>query len=88
MALTLSEPPQLSAGADYEILPDGNLKISASAIPQSVEFEIETIVKLSPEKNLALSGLYASNGMLCTQCEAMGFRRITYSFDRPDVLSR
>jgi aminopeptidase N len=46
---------------------------------------IETIV--NPAANTALSGLYASNGMLCTQCEAEGFRRITFFPDRPDVLS-
>ncbi|MEM9706932.1 MAG: aminopeptidase N [Pseudomonadota bacterium] len=40
-----------------------------------------------PEANTALSGLYLSNGMFCTQCEAEGFRRITFYPDRPDVLS-
>ena len=70
-------------------MPDGDLKISADAIPMTADsFEVETTVRLQPMKNLALSGLYASSGMLCTQCEAMGFRRITYSFDRPDTLSR
>jgi aminopeptidase N len=52
---------------------------------------LKTIVTINPAKNLALSGLYKSGGekssLLCTQCEAMGFRRITYSFDRPDVLA-
>ena len=48
--------------------------------------EIET--RINPAANTQLSGLYASNGMLCTQCEAEGFRRITYFPDRPDVLSR
>jgi aminopeptidase N len=72
----------------YTVLPDGSLKIFAAHLPSSSKFEIETTVRLNPEKNLALSGLYASSGMLCTQCEAMGFRRITYSFDRPDNLSR
>ncbi|WP_068073328.1 aminopeptidase N [Novosphingobium lentum] len=47
---------------------------------------IETVV--NPAANTQLSGLYASNGMLCTQCEAEGFRRITFFPDRPDVLSR
>ncbi|NCG44805.1 aminopeptidase N, partial [Vibrio parahaemolyticus] len=41
-----------------------------------------------PENNTALEGLYLSNGMYCTQCEAEGFRRITFFPDRPDVLSR
>src|SRR3546814_1507261 len=42
---------------------------------------------MSPAANTQLMGLYASNGMLCTQCEAEGFRRITFFPDRPDVLS-
>lgn len=43
---------------------------------------------IDPSANTQLSGLYASGGMLCTQCEAEGFRRITFFPDRPDVLSR
>ena len=46
--------------------------------------EIETLV--DPSANTQLSGLYRSNGTYCTQCEAEGFRRITYFLDRPDVL--
>lgn len=49
---------------------------------------IETEVVIAPERNTQLQGLYASNGMLCTQCEAEGFRRITFFPDRPDVLSK
>lgn len=48
--------------------------------------EIDTLIH--PAANTQLMGLYASNGMLCTQCEAEGFRRITFHPDRPDVLSR
>ena len=48
---------------------------------------VETEVAIHPERNTQLMGLYASNGILCTQCEAEGFRRITYFPDRPDVLS-
>ncbi|HKX91451.1 MAG TPA: aminopeptidase N [Sphingomicrobium sp.] len=44
--------------------------------------------EISPAANTKLMGLYASNGMLCTQCEAEGFRRITFFPDRPDVLSK
>jgi aminopeptidase N len=51
------------------------------------EFALETVVTINPEANTALSGLYMSNGMFCTQCEAEGFRRITYYPDRPDVLA-
>ncbi len=49
---------------------------------------IETEVAIRPAANTKLMGLYASGGMLCTQCEAEGFRRITFFPDRPDVLSR
>ena len=49
---------------------------------------IETEVEISPNANTKLMGLYASGGMLCTQCEAEGFRRITFFPDRPDVLSK
>ena len=49
---------------------------------------IETEVEIAPERNTQLMGLYASGGNLCTQCEAEGFRRITFFPDRPDVLSR
>ncbi|PAX07997.1 aminopeptidase N [Sphingomonas lenta] len=48
---------------------------------------VETEVEIEPEKNTQLMGLYASGGILCTQCEAEGFRRITYFPDRPDVLA-
>ena len=49
---------------------------------------VDTEVVIDPAANTKLSGLYASGGMLCTQCEAEGFRRITFFPDRPDVLSR
>jgi aminopeptidase N len=48
---------------------------------------VETEVFISPEANTALSGLYVSSGNFCTQCEAEGFRRITYFTDRPDVMA-
>ena len=49
---------------------------------------VEIQVAIRPDTNTQLMGLYASSGILCTQCEAEGFRRITYFPDRPDVLSR
>ncbi len=49
---------------------------------------VETRVAIAPARNSQLMGLYASGGLLCTQCEAEGFRRITYFPDRPDILSR
>ncbi|NCN44203.1 MAG: aminopeptidase N [Piscirickettsiaceae bacterium CG_4_9_14_3_um_filter_43_564] len=50
-------------------------------------FELEVITEVDPEKNTRLEGLYRTNGIYCTQCEAEGFRSITYYLDRPDVLS-
>jgi aminopeptidase N len=49
---------------------------------------VETLVEIEPRSNTQLMGLYESGGILCTQCEAEGFRRITPFPDRPDVLSR
>ncbi|MEL6618912.1 MAG: aminopeptidase N [Pseudomonadota bacterium] len=50
-------------------------------------FTWEAEVQIDPAANTALEGLYLSNGMYCTQCEAEGFRKITYYPDRPDVMS-
>lgn len=70
------------ADADY-VYQDNKLTIYA--VPES--FELTTVVVIEPEKNTQLSGLYQSSGNYCTQCEAEGFRRITFFLDRPDVLS-
>ena len=51
------------------------------------DHRVETEVEIAPDRNTQLMGLYASGGNLCTQCEAEGFRRITFFPDRPDVLS-
>ena len=66
----------------YQIL-EGRLTISD--VPEA--FLLEVTTRISPKKNTELSGLYASGPMLCTQCEAEGFRRITYFTDRPDVMA-
>ncbi len=55
--------------------------------PPNKRFTLEIETECAPQENTALSGLYMSNGVYCTQCEAEGFRRITYFYDRPDVLS-
>ncbi|MFY0622031.1 MAG: aminopeptidase N [Pelagimonas sp.] len=55
-------------------------------VPQEA-FLWEAEVEIAPESNTALEGLYMSNGMYCTQCEAEGFRKITYYPDRPDVMA-
>ncbi|HTH28130.1 MAG TPA: aminopeptidase N [Sphingobium sp.] len=65
------------------------LEPEALVIPlQGESHVIETETEISPVTNTQLMGLYASGGLLCTQCEAQGFRRITFFPDRPDVLSR
>ena len=53
----------------------------------SDRFTLEIVTKIYPAKNTRLEGLYMSGGNFCTQCEAEGFRRITYFPDRPDVLT-
>jgi aminopeptidase N len=69
--------------ADFETDARGLTLLAPPAGP----FTLETEVEISPAANTALSGLYLSGGRLCTQCEAEGFRRITYYPDRPDVMS-
>ncbi|MDH2327663.1 aminopeptidase N [Cereibacter sp. SYSU M97828] len=56
------------------------------AVPERA-FTFEAEVEISPAENTALEGLYMSNGMYCTQCEAEGFRKITFYPDRPDVMA-
>ncbi|EQA99910.1 aminopeptidase N [Sphingobium sp. HDIP04] len=70
--------------ADQWSLDGGTLTIALSNSAHMVE----TFVEIAPQGNSKLMGLYASGGLLCTQCEAEGFRRITFFPDRPDVLSR
>jgi len=55
-------------------------------VPHS--FSLTTKVIVNPAENHSLSGLYLSSGNFCTQCEALGFRRITYYLDRPDVMAK
>ncbi|MBV8634489.1 MAG: aminopeptidase N, partial [Burkholderiaceae bacterium] len=65
-------------------LADGIIEIPDA--PDEAELEIETLIR--PDKNTSLMGLYVSNGNFFTQCEAEGFRKITYFPDRPDVMAR
>ncbi|MEM0908243.1 MAG: M1 family aminopeptidase, partial [Pseudomonadota bacterium] len=55
--------------------------------PPQKRFELTLTTSIAPDENTELMGLYRSNGIYCTQCEAEGFRRITYAYDRPDVLT-
>lgn len=55
--------------------------------PAADHFTLKIVTEIVPEENTALEGLYKSGGNYCTQCEAQGFRRITYFIDRPDVMA-
>jgi aminopeptidase N len=68
----------------YQLPPEGGLILDD--VPDIFTLDVET--RIAPDRNTALSGLYMSGGNFCTQCEAEGFRRITYFIDRPDVLAR
>ncbi|UTW13774.1 aminopeptidase N [Marinobacterium rhizophilum] len=70
------------AATDYQR--EGEL-LSIAEVPAS--FVLECTTRIHPQTNTALEGLYLSGGMYCTQCEAEGFRRITFYMDRPDVMS-
>lgn len=56
--------------------------------PTQERFVVDSSVRIHPESNTALEGLYKSGTMFCTQCEAEGFRKITFYLDRPDVMSK
>ncbi len=77
---------QALSGEDY-LLGEAGLSIHPAALPDH-PFTLSTEVEIAPDGNTALQGLYMSRGMYCTQCEAQGFRRITFYPDRPDVMSR
>jgi aminopeptidase N len=74
-------------GAEVTAIPDATgLTLAAADLPDG-PFTWEAEVEIAPEGNTALEGLYMSNGMYCTQCEAEGFRKITFYPDRPDVMA-
>ncbi len=82
----------LSVRLDGRLLDSADYAVSSSSltitmVPQAA-FTLEIVNRCNPTANTELSGLYMSNGMYCTQCEAEGFRRITYFHDRPDVMAR
>ncbi|KQT55286.1 MULTISPECIES: aminopeptidase N [unclassified Aureimonas] len=68
----------------YEATPD---RLVVRGLPENGTFRLGVKTRIRPETNTKLMGLYRSNGVWCTQCEAEGFRRITYFYDRPDVLA-
>ena len=79
----------LSVMVDGAVVTDWRMDGPDLVVPLAGDKHSLTIeTAINPGANTQLMGLYASNGMLCTQCEAEGFRRITFFPDRPDVLSR
>lgn len=75
---------RMLALSDYQTTPD-NLIITKLPAARSFQLLVET--EIAPAANQALMGLYRTNDVYCTQCEAEGFRRIVYFLDRPDILS-
>ncbi|MFT6889118.1 MAG: aminopeptidase N [Halioglobus sp.] len=80
----------LSIALDGEDIPEqdysvGSETLTVSSVPD--QFTLRCTTKIKPQENTSLEGLYKSRTMFCTQCEAEGFRKITYYLDRPDVMS-
>lgn len=69
---------------DFEVTPD---LLTIRNLPQDDNFTLEIVTAINPTTNRQLMGLYRSSNVYTTQCEAEGFRRITYFLDRPDILS-
>ena len=75
---------------DDRVLGADDYQVDAESLrlqPEKNSFTLDTTVRIEPQNNTELEGLYRSGGMFCTQCEAEGFRKITYYLDRPDVMS-
>lgn len=70
----------------HEQYEENGKQLIIGGLPAEIAFEITVETILSPSTNTELMGLYRSNGVYCTQCEAEGFRRMTYAYDRPDSL--
>ncbi|WP_236198569.1 aminopeptidase N [Pseudomonas pseudonitroreducens] len=80
----------LSVALDDRALEAGDYQVDENHLtlqPTAMNFTVDSTVRIHPESNTALEGLYKSGKMFCTQCEAEGFRKITYYLDRPDVMS-
>ncbi|WP_037493221.1 aminopeptidase N [Sneathiella glossodoripedis] len=76
---------------DGTLLDQQNYTLSSTGLTFAApadEFTVEIVTLIKPQDNTELEGLYKSSGNFCTQCEAEGFRKITYYMDRPDVMAR
>ena len=82
--IILNDDTELS-DQDYQLTAES---LTIKSVPQQRDFVLTVENTINPTANTALEGLYLSNGMLCTQCEAEGFRKITYFLDRPDVMTK
>ena len=80
LSLALDGMPLLAG--DYRVEED---RLTLFDPPES--FELAAVTRIRPQDNASLEGLYRSSGNFCTQCEAEGFRKITYFLDRPDVMA-
>ncbi len=81
----------ISVALDGRALGPGEYTVGDDSLSIATDldsFELRTEVEIEPQDNTELSGLYRSGSSFCTQCEAEGFRRITYFLDRPDVMAR
>lgn len=87
--VSLHSKSEKDAKETYSLDVDGRLIVEKKYLPAEAEkkFKVKTVVYIRPKENLQLMGLYKSGSLLVTQCEAEGFRRITYFLDRPDVMS-
>ena len=81
--VSLAVDGRVLPACDYALAPD---TLTVAKVPDA--FVLESEVEIDPQANTALEGLYMSAGRFCTQCEAEGFRKITFFPDRPDVLAR
>ena len=98
-ASTASQSPLVLHGQEMKLvrveingkpLTENDYEVSGESLiihKVSDDFELLTEVEINPQDNTSLEGLYKSRSMYCTQCEAEGFRKITYYLDRPDVMS-
>ncbi len=80
-----------SVAVDGQLLQENRFHADAECLTIAVlpdACSVEIVTRIRPQENTALEGLYKSGGNFCTQCEAQGFRRITYFPDRPDVMAR
>ncbi|MEZ9161059.1 aminopeptidase N [Vibrio lentus] len=76
----------LVEGTEWTLYEQSETLLTLNDLPK--DFTLTIVTEVDPEGNSALEGLYKSGGAFCTQCEAEGFRRITYYMDRPDVLAK